>query len=194
MAKRKATPKAEHTPRRMPDEAPPATQFAYEMASDPRFGGRRWKDVEAGLRAEYPGWLTRHVPDGGSAASWDLVKDAVRAAWDAALDVERVEVDPWTGQWDERAPAYRSMWERRFGASGARWEDHEVGYRYADAMAMDPRYLGRPWDDIAPGLETAFPAWAASHGYRIVEGENMWERLRETIKHGWDHLKHRHSA
>jgi len=163
------------------------------MAFDPRFQGRRWKDVEAELRAEYPGWLKRHEPDGGGGALWEQVRDAVHEAWDAALDVERAELDPWRGQWDERALEYRPIWENRFGASGRRWEDHEAGYRFADAMALDPRYLGRPWDDAAPGLEAAFPAWASSHGYRIVEGENMWEHLRETIKHAWDHLKHRRS-
>src|SRR5579864_1568828 len=138
----------------------PAKRFACEMAFDPRFQGRRWKDVEAELRAEYPGWLKRHEPDGGGGALWEQVRDAVHEAWDAALDVERAELDPWRGQWDERALEYRPIWENRFGASGRRWEDHEAGYRFADAMALDP------------------------------EGENMWERLRETIKHAWDHLKH----
>jgi hypothetical protein len=88
---------------------------------------------------------------------------AAHEAWDAALDVERAELDPRRGQWDERALEYRPIWESRFGASGRRWEDHEAGYRFADAMALDPRYLDRPWDDAAPGLEAAFPAWAASH-------------------------------
>ena len=110
------------------------------------------------------------------------------------MDVEHTKVDPWTGEWDERAVEYRGMWERRYDAAGGRWEDAEAGYRYADAMAMDPRYLGRPWDDIAPGLEAGFPTWAATHGYRIAEGESLWKRLRHTIKDAWDHVKHRRSA
>ena len=84
--------------------------------------------------------------------------------------------------------------ERRYGVAGGRWEDAEAGYRYADAMAIDPRYLGRPWDDVAPGLEAGFPTWAASHGYRVREGKNLWERLGHTIRDAWDHVKHLRSA
>lgn len=175
---------------RMPDEETPGRRFAYEMAFDSRFEGRRWDEVETELRAEYPRWMQQQGLDRGG-ADWDGVKHAVREAWDSALDVERAKTDPWSGQWDERAPEYRRMWESRYSGSGRRWEDVELGYRYADSMGLDPRYLGRPWDDVAPGLEVEFPTWAASHGYRIGEGENLWERLRDSIRHAWDHVKHR---
>ncbi len=175
------------------DDRALAKQFAYEMAFDPRFEGRAWDEVEPELRTEYPGWQERHARGPGG-ANWERVKRAVQEAWESALDVERAQVDPWTGQWDERALEYRRMWERRYGVAGGRWEDAEAGYRYADAMALDPQYIGRPWDDVAPGLEAGFRTWAASHGYRIREGENLWERLRHTIRDAWDHVKHRRSA
>jgi hypothetical protein len=194
VAERKTTPNMGRTARPSPGETSPGKRFAYEMAFDSRFQGRRWNEVESELQAAYPAWLAENQLAGSDGAEWDRVKGEVHEAWDAALDVEHAKADPWSGQWDERAPEYRRMWEGRGGNAGGRWEDAEVGYRYADAMAMDPRFIGRPWDDIAPGLEAGFPTWAASHGYRIAEGENMWERLRDAIKDAWHHIKHRRSA
>lgn len=194
MANRKTTPNIGATARQTPGETTPAKRFAYEMAFDSRFEGRRWNEVEAGLAAEYPAWLRLHPNDGGDQVDWDHVKAGVHEAWDAALDVEHAEADPATGRWDERSQDYRRMWQASYGGTGGRWEDAEVGYRYADAMAADPRYRGRPWDDIAPGLEAGFPTWAASHGYRVREGENVWQRLGDTIKRAWDHVTQRRSA
>lgn len=194
MAKQPTTPNKGRTPQKNSGDKSPAKTFASEMAFDSRFEGRRWKDVEADLRAEYAKWLAERQLAGDDSTSWDRVKNEVREAWESALDVERVEADPMTGRWDERAPEYQRMWESRSGAAGGRWEDAEPAYKYAHTMAMDPLYLGRPWDDVAPGLEAGFPTWAASHGYRIAEGENLWERLRDTIRDAWGHVKHRRSV
>ena len=191
MDRHKATPKLGATARPDPGDMSPGRRFAYEMAFDPRFQGRRWPDVEAELRAEFPGWLTRHAAVPAETAAWDDVKGEVREAWESALDVEHAETDPWTGQWDERAAGYRSLWETRYATTpGRRWEDDEMGYRYVDAMAMDPRFGGHPWDDVAPGLEAGFPVWAASHGYRIGEGDSAWRRLRDAVRHAWENIKH----
>lgn len=168
----------------------PARQFAYDMAFDPRFEGLRWSEVETRLAAEYARWLERN--QGGSAQTpWDQVKGEVRQAWEAALDVEHAGTSQAAGQWEERAEEYRRMWEANWATGSGRWDEVEPAYRYVDAMATDPQYLGRPWPEVSPGLETGFPVWAASHGYRIAAGENSWERLRDLVKHAWDHLPHR---
>lgn len=190
----RTTPNSGASARPEPGDRSPGKRFAYEMAFQARFQGRRWNEVEAELREAYPGWLNAHGITGARGAAWDNVKRQVREAWDSALDVERVETDPRTGQWDERASEYRGHWEGRYGgAPGRRWEDDEVGYRYADSMAMDPRFVGRPWGDVAPGLQAGLPNWAASHGYRISEGESTWERLRDVIREAWEHITHRRS-
>ncbi|HLW48484.1 MAG TPA: hypothetical protein VKW09_12030 [bacterium] len=192
---RKATPNSGGSARRDSRDETPGKRFAYEMAFQARFQGRRWDEVERELREAYPGWLKAHGLAGERGAEWDDVKRQVREAWDSAPDVQHAESDPWTGQWDERASEYRSFWEGRYaGAPGRRWEDDEVGYRYADSMALDPRFVGRPWADVAPGMQAGFPTWTASHGYRITEGESAWERLRDVIRDAWEHMKHRRST
>ena len=191
----RATPNSGASARPEPGDQSPGKRFAYEMAFQAEFQGRRWDEVEAELGEAYPGWLDAHGIDAARGAAWDDVKDQVRDAWNSALDVERLESDPRTGQWDERATEYRGYWEGRYGgAPDRRWEEDEVGYRYADWMAMDPRFVGRPWGDVAPGLQAGFPNWAATHGYRINEGESTWERLRDVIREAWDHITHRRSA
>jgi hypothetical protein len=192
----KATPNWGASAREEPGDRSPGKRFAYEMAFQSRFQGRRWNEVEAELREAYPAWLNAHGPAGAAhGSSWDEVKGQVREAWDSALDVERMETDPQTGQWEEHASDYRSVWEGRYaGTPGRRWEDDEVGYRYADSMAMDPRFVGRPWDDVSPGLQAGFPNWAATHGFRVDEGEGAWQRLRDVIRDAWEHVTHRRSS
>jgi hypothetical protein len=192
MDKSRATPNFGASARREPGDQNPAKRFAYEMAFQARFQGRRWAEVETELRDAYPGWLKAHDVTGATQSSWDDVKGAVREAWDSALDVEHAESDPRTGRWDERAAEYRNYWEGRYaGAAGRTWEHDEMAYRYADSMAMDPRFVGRPWGDVAPGLQAGFPNWAASHGYRLAEGETAWDRLGDLIRDAWEHMTHR---
>jgi len=56
------------------DTYAPAYQYGYRMASDDRYRGRRWEDVESDLRTDYE----RSYP--GSA--WERVKDSIRYGWD----------------------------------------------------------------------------------------------------------------
>jgi uncharacterized protein (TIGR02271 family) len=52
----------------------PAYQYGYRMASDDRYRGRKWDDVESTLRSDYE----RSNPN----SAWEQVKDAVRHGWD----------------------------------------------------------------------------------------------------------------
>jgi uncharacterized protein (TIGR02271 family) len=52
----------------------PAYQYGYEMASDPRYRGRSYSEVESDLRTEYG----RRYPN----STWEKMKDAVRYGWD----------------------------------------------------------------------------------------------------------------
>jgi hypothetical protein len=165
-------------------------RFRYEMAFDPRFAGRRWADVEPELRSEYPAWAQAHGVHEANDEAWKRVKAGVREAWESTLDVEHTLTDARTGRWEERAPAYKRLWEARYGASGPRWEDVEPGYRFVHEMALDPRYQGRPWGDVAPLLEAGLPAWAVAHGYRITEEPGLWERLREIVQDMWKRTSH----
>ncbi len=52
----------------------PLYQYGCSLASDPRFKGRNWNDVEPQIRSEY----SSKYPN----ASWDRMRGAVRYGWD----------------------------------------------------------------------------------------------------------------
>ena len=64
------------------EEVEPDYRYSYEMARDPRYRGRAWSDVEAGLRSDYAGWarLRGYRADRDS---WDRLRDDIRVAWEA---------------------------------------------------------------------------------------------------------------
>ncbi len=51
----------------------PAYQYGYGLATENRYRGRNWNDIEADARRD---WETRHPSD-----AWDDFKDAVQHAW-----------------------------------------------------------------------------------------------------------------
>jgi len=52
----------------------PAYRYGYDMASDPRYRGRRFSDVEEDLRTDY----TRRYPN----STWERIKASVQYGWD----------------------------------------------------------------------------------------------------------------
>jgi len=54
----------------------PAYAYGYRTASDPRYKGRKWSDVEETLRTDY----LKNQPN----SSWDRAKGAVRYGWEKA--------------------------------------------------------------------------------------------------------------
>ncbi len=58
------------------DEDRPAYEYGYRLASDPRYQGRSWTDVEEDLRTDY----MRANPN----SAWERAKGAVRYGWEKA--------------------------------------------------------------------------------------------------------------
>jgi uncharacterized protein (TIGR02271 family) len=56
------------------DTYQPAYRYGYDMASDSRYQGRRFDDVESDLRTDYG----RRYPN----SKWEEIKDAIRSGWD----------------------------------------------------------------------------------------------------------------
>jgi hypothetical protein len=56
------------------DEYEPAYRYGYDLASDKRYSGRQWDDIEADARRD---WEGAHP---GSA--WERFKASVRHAWE----------------------------------------------------------------------------------------------------------------
>jgi uncharacterized protein (TIGR02271 family) len=55
------------------DDYAPAYRYGYQMASDPRYSGRSYEDVEQDLRSNYE----RQYPG----STWERFKDSVRYGW-----------------------------------------------------------------------------------------------------------------
>lgn len=56
------------------DTYAPAYRYGYDMASDPRYKGRNFSDVENDLRTDYG----RRYPN----STWDKMKNSIRYGWD----------------------------------------------------------------------------------------------------------------
>ncbi len=56
------------------DTYSPAYRYGYDMASDARYRGRSFEDVESDLRSDYG----RRYPN----STWEKMKDAIRYGWD----------------------------------------------------------------------------------------------------------------
>ena len=89
-----------------------------------------------------------------------------------------------TRTWEDARSTYRQDFDRRYGATGARWEEAEPGYRYGHAVAADARYQGRSWDEIELPLRTAYTSWAQQQGYRPEEVD--WDRQRRYVRDAWE--------
>jgi stress response protein YsnF len=59
------------------DAYAPAYQYGQQLASDQRYAGRSWNDVESSFQRD---WTERHQSRSGSA--WQDIKDAVRHGWE----------------------------------------------------------------------------------------------------------------
>ena len=64
------------------DDYEPWYHYGYEMASDPRFHGRSWADVEADLQEKYPEWAERRGYRYDKRENlWERFKANAQEAW-----------------------------------------------------------------------------------------------------------------
>jgi hypothetical protein len=63
------------------EEAEPGYRYGHELASDARYGGRTWAEVEPEAQAGYKTWAQRsgYAADD---AGWTRLREQVREAWD----------------------------------------------------------------------------------------------------------------
>jgi len=66
----------------------PGYRYGYEMASDPRYQGRNWNDVEPDLRRNYQSWGQGQGYTSGE-GDWDRFRDSVHDAWDEGHRTQR---------------------------------------------------------------------------------------------------------
>ncbi len=81
---------------------------------------------------------------------------------------------------------FRTDYESKYAATGARYEEYEEAYRYGATAGTDERYHRRNWDDT---METELRRdWESSKPL----GEDTWERVKHAVRHGWDRVTGHH--
>jgi hypothetical protein len=150
------------------DSVKPAYSYGAEMRKSELYRNRPWDDVEGDLAR---GWHSRAAAGSGAATqgAWDRMKAAVRHGW------ERLTADD-----DDRE--YRSHWNATWGsAAGAgAYDEYRPAYAYGSAMARDPRYRGRRWEEVENELRTGWDARCGSGA------QSTWEKMKLAVRHGWD--------
>ncbi len=58
------------------------------------------------------------------------------------------------------------------------------GERYGRAMAADPRYAGRSWEEVEPDLHAGYSAWAMHEDEPAAEMD--WAACRDGVRRVWD--------
>lgn len=66
----------------------PYYRYGYEMANDPRYQGREWRDVEPDLRRDYTSWAQRSGYT-GDPNGWDRYNEQIRESWDEGRRLPR---------------------------------------------------------------------------------------------------------
>jgi len=73
--------------------------------------------------------------------------------------------------------AFRADYATRYVGSGRSYEEFESAYRHGHALAADPRYSGRSWDEIAAD---ARGDWEQRHP------GHAWETFKNAVRHAWE--------
>ncbi|MEO6745753.1 MAG: hypothetical protein ABIS28_07490 [Caldimonas sp.] len=75
---------------------------------------------------------------------------------------------------ENHVEAFRADYATRFAGSGHSYEEFESAYRHGHAVAADPRYGGRTWDDISGDVRGD---WEQRHPGRA------WETFKNAVRH-----------
>jgi uncharacterized protein (TIGR02271 family) len=80
---------------------------------------------------------------------------------------------------------FRRDFESRYGTTGVDYNTYGPAYNYGYQMASEPRYSGRSFDDVEPDLRS-------DYGRRYPN--QTWEKMKDSIRYGWDRLTERKSS
>jgi stress response protein YsnF len=72
---------------------------------------------------------------------------------------------------------FRRDFDARYSASGGNYDEYAPAYNYGYAMAADPRYKGKRFDEAERDLRS-------DYGQRYPN--SAWERMKDSVRYGWD--------
>jgi uncharacterized protein (TIGR02271 family) len=74
---------------------------------------------------------------------------------------------------------FRSDYQQRYAATGGAYDTYLPAYQYGHAMASDPRYDGRSFEESEAELR-------ADYGRRYPN--SAWERTKDAVRVGWERM------
>jgi hypothetical protein len=148
----------------------PAYRFGYVAAHDTRYENRNWTDLEPALRRR---WEIEHKAEG----AWENFKDSVHYAWDKITGQTHAG-DTYRNGFSTYDSDFRTHYDRYYTNTGKDYTYYEPGYRYGYAVANDPKYRGRDWNEVEPELRNR---WEIDDK---IEG--AWENFKDSVHYAWD--------
>jgi hypothetical protein len=142
----------------------PAYRYGYTAASDDRYAGRSWEEIEPELRQ---GWETTYRGQG----IWEDIKDGVRQAWESITDAVVPDYD---------ANYYWNHYNSYYSSTNQPYSYYEPAYHYGYTIATDDRYRNRSWPEIEPEVRTY---WETNY-----RDKGAWEEFKDAVRHAWDHV------
>ncbi len=143
----------------------PAYRYGYDLATDERFSGREWAEIEPQARQSW------ERPDAES--TWEEIKDAVRRAWQEVRDAFEAEDD-----FETYGETFRQHYNANYDTSGYTYDDYEPAYRYGYDLASSDYYRDRTWDEIEPEV---ISNWQD-------QTDSPWDEFKGAVQHAWDEV------
>jgi hypothetical protein len=81
-----------------------------------------------------------------------------------------------TGEYDTD---FRRDYEKRYAASGHRYDEFAPAYDYGYRMGRDPRYKGRAWSDVENDMR---------RDYATNFPQSTWEKFKDAVRYGWERV------
>ncbi len=94
------------------------------------------------------------------------ISDTVRRT-----DVQVERLSPETEQ------DFRKDYDTRYSTQGASYDAYEPAYGYGYALANDPRYKGKSWNDVESSVQS---------DYSRENPNSTWDKFGNAVKYGWD--------
>lgn len=154
------------------DQYRPAYDYGSRMASDSRYNGRSFEDVQDTLKTDY----LRNNPN----STWDQTKGAIRYGWERMTgqcgeDPSGVTHGTRT-MGSELDTDWRSHYQSNYSNAGG-YDQYRPAYDYGSRMAGDTRYSGRSFSDVEDTLKT---------DYLRNNPNSTWDNVKGAVRYGWE--------
>ncbi len=105
----------------------------------------------------------------------EKVRDTVRHT---EVKVEQMS-EPQTATATNYSDDFRRDFQTNYAASGGDYSTMQPAYEYGYAMANDPRYKGKSWNDVESQLKT---------DYLRRSPNSTWDKTKGAVRYGWERV------